>query len=223
MSDQETTAATASPSTSTSGPSLIKDYFDHVGGELWRCSVCELQIPITSIKHLHQHFQLHPTSYKQFLDKLSQHRTRKHPPSLPLKRKPPVFTYASVKRPRKVVQSTTRPVRVKTEESDFEAFDDEMEEELEEEEVTDPVADNNGPPKPAIEYVAVPNRQPEAAEASPVKSTDPLRMFFQTMYATVKDMPQEERFLLRRKIFEAVSEVEEQLHFRRNNNNNNVQ
>lgn len=41
---------------------------------------------------------------------------------------------------------------------------------------------------------------------------DPLELFFKTMYETVKEMPREEIFAIRRKIFETVCDAEERLH-----------
>lgn len=43
---------------------------------------------------------------------------------------------------------------------------------------------------------------------------DPLELFFKTMYETVKEMPREEIFGVRRKIFETVCEAEERVHFK---------
>lgn len=42
---------------------------------------------------------------------------------------------------------------------------------------------------------------------------DPLKLFFDTIYASVRRMPREDIMSLRRKIFEMVCEAEEQQHY----------
>lgn len=45
-------------------------------------------------------------------------------------------------------------------------------------------------------------------------TADPLKMFFDTMYATVAKMPREDILQARRKVFDVIAEIEEQQHYR---------
>lgn len=63
------------------------------------------------------------------------------------------------------------------------------------------------------------NPASEVRAASSYTSTttitaDPLKMFFDTMYATVAKMPREDILHVRRKVFDVIAEVEEQQHYR---------
>lgn len=61
------------------------------------------------------------------------------------------------------------------------------------------------------------NKNPKTDAASSSTSTitaDPLKMFFDTMYATVAKMPREDILQARRKVFDVIAEIEEQQHYR---------
>lgn len=63
------------------------------------------------------------------------------------------------------------------------------------------------------------NKHPKTDAASSSTSTttitaDPLKMFFDTMYATVAKMPREDILQARRKVFDVIAEIEEQQHYR---------
>lgn len=59
-------------------------------------------------------------------------------------------------------------------------------------------------------------KRPRTQTTTPSSSSDdPLKLFFETMYATVRRMPREDMMSLRRRIFDMVCEVEEQHHYSR--------
>lgn len=59
-----------------------------------------------------------------------------------------------------------------------------------------------------------PKGKQEEKPAPDTNNEDPLKMFFETMYKTVQQFPQEEIFQVRRKIFKVVCDSEERLHMK---------
>lgn len=64
-------------------------------------------------------------------------------------------------------------------------------------------------------YTPEPSAKRPRPQTTSAISEDPLKLFFDTMYAQVRRMPREDMMSLRRRIFDMVCEVEEQQHYNR--------
>lgn len=160
----------------------IKDFYSHVQDNVWKCSKCRQDVTAVTIDYLSDHLKSkHPDTFMEFK------RGQVHLPAnyvVPHKR-----------------------IRVKDEPSNSE---------LESSVEAPPPSD--GPSGDAEYTVALDvaahdesDRNHSRTDTSLRDNKDPLAMFFQTMYETVKEMPKDTIFDVKRKIFMTVSEAEEKL------------
>lgn len=195
----------------------IKDYYDQLEKTKYQCSVCQAQVKATNSSHLHTHFKTHGKVYKEFLLK------RCHITAIARGGKRAKvrikFTLSSLVN---LMINRIQPLQLAKQSyaSEYttkeEALDDNDEEDFDwpDEHQTEfkDVLELKSPTAHLPSSSAVSSSASREQQGTSEKDRNALKLFFDTMYETVKEMPKPEVFNLRRKIFEAVSEAEERVH-----------
>lgn len=177
----------------------IRDYYDQIDSKTYRCLTCDKKLRAMNTSNLILHLsKRHEPEYEGFV----RLRDREAEAKRKAVAAADAITQSSYVQEEEDgdVQEDWPPVTEYEEQQEEEQEDDDdvVTDEVETEEEGDPAPDTSSD-----------------VQLDTSTTVDPLKMFFDTMYATVAVMPREDILHVRRRIFDIIAEVEEQHHYRR--------